>query len=234
MKSRPMGSRGERSTHRSGQSSKCGVMFLTREPPRFLNRTGVVFPKALSGQAGTTGMFEHVRLGPPDSPLGFEYRRFMRLFRPRLWTLPMAIVALVGCSNSTELRSSDQSTAFIAAVARGASAANWRLAPGATRAATLAWAERDALSALGRALRREGNAWSCEFAEEAGQLHSIGRFTRGDREAVTTKARELGVARAKIDALLHEVLQLADPDLVRATNAVCRQRSSVARAGTTP
>jgi hypothetical protein len=137
----------------------------------------------------------------------------------------VAIVALAGCSNWRELRSSDQSATFIAAIARGTSAANWQLASGATRAANRAWIERDTLRALGFVLRREGNAWSCEFAEEAGQLHSIGRFTRGDREAVISKARALGVAQAKIDALLHQVLQLADQDLVRATDAVCQQRS---------
>jgi hypothetical protein len=142
----------------------------------------------------------------------------------RLPVFGLALMAalLVGCANPKELRTSGQSTSFIANVARGDSVDGWRLAAGASGDATRAWAERGAIADLGVRLRREGRTWACEFAENSIRLRSsFGVFSTGDRTGLAQTAKALGAKSEQVNALLSDVLKLSVSDLREARAAIC-------------
>jgi hypothetical protein len=146
-----------------------------------------------------------------------------------LWAAPSRLlpplvagvaILLAGCSNSHELHTPSEANSFIVAVARGENTADWHLAQGAGQDAARVWAERGAIHDLGRRLRHIKAAWACEFAEGSGVI-GFGKFTEGDRLAVTEIAKNKGAKPVEIHPLLADVRALANSDLKAATAAVC-------------
>jgi hypothetical protein len=137
-----------------------------------------------------------------------------------LWILAAAAALLAGCSNADELSTADQARKFIVHIARGGELAGWRLAGGASGDAVRVWAERATLQDLGRRLRPKAQ-WVCDFAEDSGVLGRGGPFNVNDRSTVTEVAKSKGARQPEIDALLSDVLKLANQDLVTAWRAVC-------------
>ena len=153
----------------------------------------------------------------------YAFRHVHAVIVPRLSVILAAttVVIFVGCSNSNELSSREDAARFISAVARGDNSTHWRLAAHASSQAMRAWAERSTIQDLGLRLRHIKAVWACEFAEGSAVLHRFGRFTAGDRLAVTLIARGKGATSVEISPLLRDVLELAGSDLAQLTSAAC-------------
>ncbi len=133
--------------------------------------------------------------------------------------------AVLGCAGSSatkqQLRTSAQSEAFIAAVARHGEADGWTLSAGASPSATRVWAERAAIADLGTRLRREGGEWGCELAANTFRVGHVGIYSVGDRQVLADHAVEAGAAKPQVKAFEADFLKMSMADLREATAAVC-------------
>ncbi len=129
--------------------------------------------------------------------------------------------ALSGCSSSRELRTRGQAAGFTVEVAGGEPASDWRLAAKATPAATQAWADRRQIADLGRRLREEGSAWTCEFAHKSVGLGSLGNFDETDSGIQTREGAAKGIAPERVAATLSDIVTMHFREFVLLTTSIC-------------
>ncbi len=131
------------------------------------------------------------------------------------------VIVLGGCSSSRELRTQGQAAGFAVEVAGGEPASDWSLAAKPTPGAAQAWADRRQIADLGRRLREEGSAWTCEFAHKSVGLGSIGSFNENDSGIETREGAAKDIDPKRVAATLNDIVTMHFREFVMITTSIC-------------